>query len=172
MQPASECTTISTLQPVILQVLLSNPQLLSGTELREADPASLERVASVLAQRIMHFCCRGGVRRMTRYDYEASDLGEVLQILAEATTGASAPASQEKVAAFFAIEEADQVVKCFDRLDEDSDGFLDLQNMLAARNAGGEEGEAGLIPRCGAFTLTQVRPAPCLLMLQVGHHEH
>ena len=46
------------------------------------------------------------------------------------------------------------MVKCFDKLDEDDDGALDLQNMLAARNAGGEDGEAGLVPRCGETQIT------------------
>lgn len=103
----SECITMVTLQPVIQQILVANPQLLSGTSVGEVDTSTLERIATVLSQRIMHFCCRGGVRRMTRSDYESSDLGEVLVILSEG--GDTSPASLEKISAFFAIEEADQV---------------------------------------------------------------
>eukprot|EP01050_Picozoa_sp_SAG11_P003742 SAG11_NODE_219_length_12168_cov_5.600083_3_plen_722_part_00 len=150
----SECITTTALQPVICEILTLNPQLAAGTAVRFEDKSTnVEGIAAVLSQRIMHFCCRAGVRRMSRADYDSSDLGEVLQILAQG--GDNASSSVEKVAAFFAIEEADQVVACFAKLDDDKDGFIAVQNLLTARNAGGQDGEAGLIPRCGAFTLTQ-----------------
>jgi hypothetical protein len=80
---ASECITINTLQPLVHEILVENPQLISGTAVEITDDKAVGRIAAVLGQRIMHFCCRGGVRRMTRLDYDSSDLGDVLQILAQ-----------------------------------------------------------------------------------------
>jgi hypothetical protein len=148
----TEAITTSSLQPLIADALESNPQLLLAG-LASADRGARARVSTVLAQRIMHFCCRTSVRRMSRLDYDSSDLGEVLQALAQG--GDLAP--MEKVTAFFATEEADQVVRCFDKMDSDHDQLLTVADLLASRNGGdgGTEDEMGLVPRCGTFTLSQ-----------------
>ena len=64
-------------------------------------------------------------------------------------------AGQDKVSAFFATEEADQVVKCFDKIDSAGTGMVSVADLLASRNAPTEEDGTGLVPRCGTFTLSQ-----------------
>ena len=64
-------------------------------------------------------------------------------------------AGQDKVSAFFATEEADQVLKCFDKIDSAGAGTVSVADVLASRNAPTEEDGTGLVPRCGTFTLSQ-----------------
>ena len=77
----TEAITMTSLQPFIEDALAALPQLSVGTEL--PDQKTRERVATVLAQRIMHFCCRTSVRRMSRLDFDSSDLEDVLELLAQ-----------------------------------------------------------------------------------------
>ena len=145
----TEAITMTSLQPFIEDSLAALPQLSSGTPL--ADETARRRVSTVLAQRIMHFCCRTSVRRMSRLDFDSSDLEDVLDLLAQEGD----LSGQDKVTAFFAVEEAEQVVQCFDKIDPDSDGKLQVADVLNSRNAATDEEGGGLVPRCGTFTLSQ-----------------
>jgi hypothetical protein len=145
----TEAITMTSLQPFIEDALTALPQLSTGTPLPEQKIR--ERVSTVLAQRIMHFCCRTSVRRMSRLDFDSSDLEDVLELLAQGgdLTG------QDKVSAFFATDEAEQVLKCFDKIDSAGGGTVSVADVLASRNAPTDEDGTGLVPRCGTFTLSQ-----------------
>ena len=78
----AEAITMTSLQPFIEDALAALPQLSAGAPL--PDQKTRERVSTVLAQRIMHFCCRTSVRRMSRLDFDSSDLEDVLELLAQA----------------------------------------------------------------------------------------
>ena len=154
---AEQSIRVGDLYQVVEDLLTTNRQLLVGTNIRVDERQLLQRCAAVLAQRIMHFCCRCGVAlgRMSRIDFDSSELEEIIQLLHQGD-GDAPP--HDKVSAFFAVAEAEQVVNCFDTLDSDGDGFLTLEDLLASRNGGGAEGEdgtpgAGAIPRCGARLL-------------------
>ena len=85
----AEAITMTSLQPFIEDALAALPQLAAGTPL--PDQKTRERVSTVLAQRIMHFCCRASVRRMSRLDFDSSDLEDVLEIIAQAGNHAVLP---------------------------------------------------------------------------------
>lgn len=145
----TEAITMTSLQPFIEDTLAALPQLSVGTEL--PDQKTRERVSTVLAQRIMHFCCRTSVRRMSQLDFDSSDLEDVLDLLAQGGD----ISGQDKVTAFFATDEAEAVLKCFDKIDSVGAGTVTVADVLGSRNAATDEDGLGLVPRCGTFTLSQ-----------------
>ena len=92
---------------------------------------------------------------------------------------------QDKVTAFFATDEAEAVLKCFDKIDSVGAGTVTVADVLGeltrndhraleqvlsreqgsslivflhlagSRNAATDEDGMGLVPRCGTFTLSQ-----------------